>query len=146
MSKEKQQDFSNHSRLVIGYHVVTFLLILVNMLYALYSVFVAPSVTTTIMAATGVGLLLLFYYARAFSLGNQDRIIRLEERLRFDRLLSGDLRTRAQSLSVDQLVAIRFASDDELESLVRKVLDEGTSAQKDIKALIRNWRPDHERI
>ena len=76
----------------------------------------------------------------------QDRIIRLEERTRLDRLLPADLRVRAAELSTSQLIALRFAPDDEVPELVRRALDGELARQGDIKRAIRDWRADHLRV
>jgi hypothetical protein len=84
-------------------------------------------------------------YARLFALSVQDRLIRLEERLRYERVLPEELRWRADELSVNQFVSLRFASDDELPALMKKVLDEKVTSRRTIKQLIKNWRPDYLR-
>ncbi|MEJ2203706.1 MAG: DUF6526 family protein [Gemmatimonadota bacterium] len=91
-------------------------------------------------------LILVSYYARTFALGVQDRLIRLEERLRMERLLPDDLRARIGEFSTEQLVGLRFASDDELPELARRVLAEGITDRKVIKKSVGNWRADHQRI
>jgi hypothetical protein len=83
--------------------------------------------------------------ARVHSLTAQDRIIRLEEKLRFHALLPPDLLARSHSLSIQQIVALRFAADEELPGLVRRTLDENLS-QKQIKQAINSWRPDYLRV
>jgi hypothetical protein len=90
-------------------------------------------------------LVVLVFYARLFPLAVQDRLIRLEERLRCERLLPADLRPRIGEFSADQLVALRFACDAELPLLARKVLDEKLTERKAIKKLIKNWKPDYQR-
>ena len=75
----------------------------------------------------------------------QDRLIRLEEQLRYERVLPEELRWRADELTVSQFVSLRFASDDELPLLVQKVLDEKLTERKAIKQLIKNWKPDNLR-
>jgi hypothetical protein len=75
----------------------------------------------------------------------QDRLIRLEERLRLERLLAADLRPRIEEFTIEQLVALRFASNAELPELARKVLDEKLNDRKAIKQLIKTWRPDFVR-
>jgi hypothetical protein len=90
-------------------------------------------------------LLLGFFYARIFALRVQDRIIRLEEQLRCQRLLPADLQPRIAEFAAGQLIALRFASDAELPALARKVLDEKLTERKAIKQLIKNWKPDYLR-
>jgi len=75
----------------------------------------------------------------------QDRVIRLEERLRYERILPADLLARVSELSVGQTVALRFASDAELPGLMRKVLDQKLTNGKGIKMLVMDWRADHLR-
>jgi hypothetical protein len=87
-------------------------------------------------------LVVLVFEARLFALAVQDRVIRLEERVRYERVLPEELRWRADELTVNQFVALRFASDDELPQLMRKVLDEKLAERKAIKQLIKTWRPD----
>lgn len=90
-------------------------------------------------------LLAGFVTVRLMTLSVQDRIIRLEERLRFARLLPADLQPRIGEFTATQLVALRFASDAELPLLARKVLDEKLTERKAIKQLIKNWKPDYLR-
>jgi len=85
------------------------------------------------------------FEARLFALAVQDRVIRLEERLRYAQVLPPDLQGRTRELTIDQIVSLRFASDAELSSLIRKVLDERLTQRKAIKQLIENWRPDYQR-
>lgn len=92
-----------------------------------------------------LGLTVGFVSARLMALKVQDRVIRLEERLRCERLLPAELKPRIGEFSVDQLVALRFASDAELPVLARKVLDDKMSERKPIKQMIKNWKPDYVR-
>ena len=93
-----------------------------------------------------VALLLLAFLARLFALGVQDRVIRLEERMRYERLLPEDLKARIGEFTISQLVSLRFASDAELPALARKVLDEQIKERKAIKQMIQSWRPDYQRV
>jgi len=89
--------------------------------------------------------LLLVLLMRMYPVKVQDRLIRLEERLRLERLLPEPLKARIGELSVDQLIGLRFASDGELAGLVEKTLAQKWG-RKQIKQAIRNWRPDYWRV
>jgi hypothetical protein len=90
-------------------------------------------------------LVVLVFVARLFALAVQDRVVRLEEQLRYARLLPADLLARTAELTMGQVIALRFASDAELPALARKVLDEKLAERKAIKQLIKNWKPDYLR-
>jgi hypothetical protein len=89
-----------------------------------------------------LAFLLLAFYARIFVLTVQDRLIRLEMRLRMQQLLPQELRPRISEFTIDQLVSLRFASDAELPGLCRKVLEERIADRKVIKKMVQNWQPD----
>jgi Family of unknown function (DUF6526) len=91
-------------------------------------------------------LLVMAFLARMFALGVQDRVIRLEEWLRYERLLPEDLKPRIGEFSIAQLVSLRFASDAELPALARKVLDGKINDRKVIKQMVQNWRADYQRV
>ena len=93
-----------------------------------------------------IALILLALLARLFALGVQDRVIRLAERLRYQQLLPADLRPRIGEFTINQLVALRFASDTELPALARKVLDSQVNNRKAIKQMVVNWRADYQRV
>jgi hypothetical protein len=92
-----------------------------------------------------IGLAVGFVSARLMVLRVQDRVIRLEERLRCERVFPAELKPRVAEFTVDQLVALRFACDAELPELARKVLDEKMGERKPIKHMVKNWRPDYLR-
>jgi hypothetical protein len=94
---------------------------------------------------TSVALLMGFLLARMFALSVQNRVIRLEERLRCERLLPQDLQARIVEFEPGQLISLRFACDAELPALARKVLDEKMKDRKAIKQQIKNWRADYLR-
>ena len=98
------------------------------------------------VALFAIGVLVTVFYSRLFPLGVQDRVIRLEERIRMRELLPDDLKSRISEFTTDQLIGLRFASDEELPQLARQVLDGGVSGRADIKKAVNNWRADHERI
>lgn len=146
MSKMPSQDFKRHGRFVPGFHGVTFILLLINAIWMIRGAIRSFSLDTLVPVLTAVALILLFLYARVFATQNQDRIIRLEERLRLERLLPDDLRPRVHELTTGQLIGLRFASDDEVGELTKKVLTEGITNRQEIKRKIRQWRADYQRV
>ena len=92
-----------------------------------------------------IGLVILFFCARIFALRVQDRVIRLEMRLRMEKILPAELRARIPEFTPVQLIALRFASDEELPELARKVLTEKIEDRKTIKKMIRHWNADYLR-
>jgi hypothetical protein len=140
-----EQSFSNHIRYVVGYHVVTFAILVLNLLWCVTRLFRSFSADAVVTAALAVALLLLFYYAGKFALTVQDRVIRLEMRLRLREVLPPDLVGRIADLSLDQLVALRFASDLEMPDLIRRILAESIHDRTVIKRMVKSWQPDHLR-
>lgn len=145
MARLEPQNFANHARYVPLYHFVLSLLLLVNLACAGWRLFRDGSLDAVVALLTALALVLLFYYARAFALRVQDRLIRLEERLRLAAVLPGEVRGRIDELTPDQLIGLRFAADDELAELVPRVLDGSLVGRSAIKKSIRSWRPDHFR-
>lgn len=140
------QSFDNHAKLVPGFHYVTTVFVLIFTIWAVIGLIRDPGFDTVAMVSLALALNLIGLYARGFATQNQDRIIRLEERIRMRELLPPDLQDRIEDLTTPQLVALRFASDGELAELTRKVLDEGLEDRKAIKTLIQEWRADHHRV
>ena len=142
----KPQSFEDHAKMVPGYHYVTGLILLVLLGRSVWAMIRDFTTSNALGFLLVMALVLVSFYARVFALGVQDRLIRLEERLRMDRLLPDDLRPRIGEFTTEQLIGLRFASDEELAELSRRVLDEGIADRKAIKKAVRSWRPDHERI
>ena len=136
---------SNHARYVAGYHFVLSTILLVFLGWQITMFAKRPGVPTAVGLALAVGLILMFWYMRVFAVTVQDRVIRLEERLRMEALLPADLKPRIPEVSPGQLVAPRFASGEELPTLARRVLEERVADPKAIKGMIRQWRADHLR-
>ena len=139
------QSFKNHARIVPLFHGVAFPILVLNLGWTAYRAFTRPSWDTAIAALVGVSLVLMFFFARIFALTVQDRVIRLEMRLRMRELLPPDLAARIPEFTTAQLVALRFASDAELPALARRVLDERLTDRKAIKQMITTWEADHLR-
>lgn len=142
---QASQTYENHARIVPGYHMGAFGIFALNFLWSLYRAATVRTGDALMSLLVAVGLLLLFFYARVFALRVQDRVIRLEMRLRLQRVLPEDLRARIDELTVGQLIALRFASDEELPALCGMVLSDKVSDQKTIKKMIKNWTPDYLR-
>jgi len=142
---DQPQSFASHSRYVPGYHYVLSGILVVYLVFAVVQLARVPSAATAMGALLAVGLVLMAWYERAFAVGVQDRVIRLEEQLRYERLLPPDLRTRAAGLTKRQVISLRFAHDDELPDLVRQTLDKNLDGTA-IKQSITTWRADHLRV
>jgi len=143
---QEPQSFENHGKMVPAFHGVLTLLILAALVISVVRVVQEPSLDTGLSVILSLALGFTAWFTRSFPLKVQDRLIRLEERLRMRELLPDDLRPRISDFSTGQLIALRFASDEELPKLARRVLEEGLTDRKEIKKLIREWRPDYERM
>ena len=139
------QTYKNHARFFPLFHFFVAPVLLANLLIALRHLYLQPSLSAgwaVIVAAALVGLALA---ARLMALTVQDRVIRLEMRLRMQQALPPELYSRVEDLKPQQLVALRFASDAELADLVREVLAGKLQTQKAIKQRVRQWAPDYLR-
>jgi len=141
-----EQNFSNHTKYVPPFHFFVLPVLALNLIWSIYHLwklhFSFEGIVGVLLA---LALALGFLYARLFALSVQDRLIRLEERLRLARLLPNDLKPRIEEFTVPQLVALRFACDEELPALARRVLEENLRGRKQIKQLVKTWRPDYQR-
>ncbi|MEP6619572.1 MAG: DUF6526 family protein [bacterium] len=139
------QTAASHARYVPGFHFVTGMLVIANLAWTLYHLYVIRTGTSVDLVVIALSLVGIFWYARAFSMAVQDRVIRLEERLRLARLLPADMQSRGDEFTADQLIALRFASDEELPDLARRVLSDRVGTRGEIKQMIKQWRPDYMR-
>ena len=138
----KTQSFENHAKTVPTFHYIVLPIFLLNIVWSIERVIHQHTFGTVVSLLVAIALLLLAFNARIFALTVQDRVIRLEMRLRLQQVMPPDLRARIPEFSIDQLVSLRFASDAELPELARKVLEEKLTDRKAIKKLIRDWQPD----
>jgi hypothetical protein len=138
----RRQNLENHVRFVPLYHLVLTLLLLVNLAYWVRVSLLGLTGLRVAGLCVALGLFLLFFYARQFALVVQDRVIRLEMRLRMERLLPADLTGRFSEPEPQQLVALRFAGDGELPELTRRVLAGELRSNSQIKQQIKDWQAD----
>ena len=136
------QTYKNHTRFLPAFHFFVLPVLGLNALNAVRHVWLTPNASTAWTVVVAAALMTLGLLSRTMVLRVQDRIIRLEMRLRLQQCLPADLRSRIEELTPGQLVALRFASDAELPELVREVVAGKLAARKDIKLRVRNWQGD----
>lgn len=140
-----EQNFKNHTRLVPGFHGVTYLLIVTGLIGSVVNLIHADAAThysAALLVVVFLAVLGVAWYARVFALKAQDRAIRAEENFRHFILTGKPL---DKQLRLSQIIALRFASDEELPTLAKRAVEEKLS-QKEIKQAIRNWRADYHRV
>ncbi len=152
MPQRTPQTYANHTRFDPLFHfflapvfVLGLVMSLVHFFYHLRENDMRDNFHSFLLILLALALLALAFKTRVYSLKVQDRVIRLEERLRLAQLLSEPLRSRIPELTEDQLIGLRFASDAEVPKLVERALNEKLK-RKDIKKAIQNWRPDYWRV
>jgi glucan phosphoethanolaminetransferase (alkaline phosphatase superfamily) len=145
MAEKTEQNFSNHTRLDPAYHFVLFALLLLAVGLAVDMVVHEVSVASLWALVVSLALLLAVMKLRLYPLKAQDRIIRLEERLRMEAVLPESQKHEIWALTEAQVIALRFASDSELPALVNAAVTKKL-APKEIKQSIKNWRPDYFRV
>ena len=152
MSPTTPQTFSSHRRFDPLFHffllpvfAVGLVLSLIHFFYHFRDSDARDNIHSFLLIVLAAALLMLVFRTRIYALKVQDRIIRLEERLRLMQLLGEPLRSRIPELTEDQLIGLRFASDAEVPKLAERALNEKLT-RGDIKKAIRNWRPDNWRV
>jgi Family of unknown function (DUF6526) len=145
MSKTSTQNLKNHARLDPLYHIVLALVLLLNLIYSVVHLVRHFGVSSAWFVVLSLAFIVFYIRVRTYPLKVQDRVIRLEERLRLQALAPAEWRSQIYRLSEDQLIALRFAGDDEVVGLAKQALDENLN-RKQIKERIRNWRPDEWRV
>lgn len=139
------QNFKNHAKLVKGFHGLLFLMIVALIIGAVNNLIRTSSdnlYLASLMVIIAVIFLIMAWFVRSFPLKAQDRAIKAEENLRYY-VMTGKL--FPQELKVSQIIALRFASDEEFLVLVEKAIKENLS-NKEIKMAIKNWKPDYYRV
>lgn len=138
----KEQNFANHVKFFPLFHFVVAPIFLLNIVWAIVRVSRHASFDTIVSLLVAIALFLLALTARLMALTVQDRVIRLEMRLRLHQLLQPEPRARIPEFTIDQLISLRFAGDAELPSLAQRVLDEKLTNRKTIKRMVRDWQAD----
>jgi uncharacterized protein DUF6526 len=139
---DREQNYKSHTRLLPPFHFFVLPVMLVNFVNAVRHVFQQATLHSAWEVVFALGLVGLALFSRVQALTVQDRVIRLEERLRLRQLLPPDLHQHINSLSHRQLVALRFASDGEVADLVREIAAGKLTTAKEIKLQVKQWRPD----
>jgi hypothetical protein len=139
---EPIQTYQNHARWYPPFHYFALPVLFANLINALRHIWMAPDLRTAFAALVAAAILALAVSTRQMAVTVQDRLIRLEMRLRLKQVLPADLQPRIDSLTRGQFVALRFASDAELPDMVREVLDGRLQTAKDIKQKVKNWQAD----
>ena len=145
MADLKEQSYANHTKYDPAFHFFLVPILAFNVIGHIITLYRAPSIYTIWSLVVSFALLVLLFKVRLYSLKVQDRVIRLEERLRLAEHLPRPMHSSIGQLSESQLIALRFASDAELSTLVAKTVA-GKLKPKEIKQSIAEWRPDYFRV
>ena len=145
MADATTQSFANHTRLDPPFHLFLLPLGLVAIILSVIRIIRDPSIGSILLVVLAIGFVMIAAKTRAYALKVQDRVIRLEERLRLAMVMPEAGRARIGELTESQLIALRFASDAELPGLAMRALNEGLTS-KQIKTAIQSWRGDYFRV
>ncbi|MGD9903780.1 MAG: DUF6526 family protein [Vicinamibacterales bacterium] len=141
-----EQSYQHHGAIVPLFHYVLLPVLTLNILAMAYHLFQRPSAFTAWALVMALALMTTAFFARVFALKAQDRVIRLEERLRMRELLPAELKARIHEFTPEQLIGLRFASDAELPELAATVLRDRLEKRDAIKKLVKHWRADTFRV
>jgi hypothetical protein len=145
MSKSAPQTLKNHGRVDPQFHFILFFVLVANLIVSIVHLVYHPHFYAAWLAVLSIAIFVLFFKLRTYPLKVQDRVIRLEERMRLQGLAPAEWHTQIYRLTEDQLIGLRFAADDEVVELAKMALEENLN-RKQIKERIKNWRPDNWRI
>jgi hypothetical protein len=143
---DTQQSYANHTRWHPPFHFFVIPVMLINFVWSIVDFVRTPGPNQGRWIVVSLALVVLALLVRLNALKVQDRLIRLEERLRYQQLLPAELSQQCGSLAMGPTIALRFASDEELQGLVREVLGGRLTRPAEIKKAIRNWRADTFRV
>jgi hypothetical protein len=140
------QNYANHKRVDAPYFYGFAPMVLLGAVFAIIGFIRSPGWYGASLLLLHIGVMGVFLRARSYPITVQNRLVRLEMKLRLERILPDDLKPRIGELALGQLIALRFASDAELPELTRRVLDERITKADDIKKLVRDWQADFLRV
>jgi len=143
--ERKPQSFANHAKYDPPFHFFLVPILLINLIVAVVNLFRFPSLSSGWLVVLALAGAVAVGRMRAYATHLQDRVIRVEERLRLASILQEPLRSRIGELADPQFIALRFASDAELPGLVQRALDEKLDRTQ-IKKAVTTWRPDYSRV
>ncbi|MDA1082276.1 MAG: DUF6526 family protein [Gemmatimonadetes bacterium] len=136
------QDLKSHRRFFAPFHYIALPIFGINMFLAAWHAYRIPTRWNIWGVAVAVALVALTLAARAMANTVQDRVIRLEMRLRLQSLITGPLAARIGELSPKHMVGLRFASDAELPGLIERCLSGELANDEAVKKQIKNWQAD----
>jgi hypothetical protein len=145
MSESTPQNFKNHGKTDPLFHFVLFFVLIANVVFAVFHLVHHHSISSAWFLVLSLVVFIFFIKVRTYPLKVQDRVIRLEERLRLQALAPVEWHPQIALLTEDQLIGLRFAPDDEVVALAKLALEEHLT-RKQIKERIQNWRADNWRI
>jgi hypothetical protein len=148
MSKSSEQNLKNHGRIDPPFHFVLFFFLVANLIFAVVHMirhWSESHVAGPWYVVLSLVVFVLWFKLRAYPLKVQDRVIRLEERIRLQALAPTEWHSQIYRLTEDQLIGLRFAADDEVVELAKQALEHNLN-RKQIKERIKDWRPDTWRV
>jgi hypothetical protein len=148
MSESSQQNFKNHSRFDPPVHFVLFAVLLANLIFAVFHLirhWNQEPIASSWLLVLSLTVIIPVFKLRTYPLKVQDRVIRLEERIRLQALAPAEWHSQIYRLTEDQLIGLRFAADDEVVGLAKQALEHNLN-RKQIKERIQSWRADNWRI
>jgi Family of unknown function (DUF6526) len=146
MGESREQSYENHVRLHRPFHFFVAPVLIINVIWSIVLEWRNPGWTQGWWVVVSIALVVLAVLSRTNALKVQDRVIRLEESLRYQRALTPELLQQTEKLTTGQIVALRFAPDDELSSLVWQVVEGNLNKPAEIKKAIKKWQADVERV
>lgn len=145
MSKTVSQNLKNHSRFDPLFHFFLAPVLLANLVIAIVYLVRHPHFHSAWLVVLSIAAFVLTFKVRVYGLKVQDRVIRLEERLRLEALAPEEWQRQIYRLTEDQLIGLRFAADGEVVELAKQALEHNLT-RKQIKERIKDWRPDYWRV